>query len=52
MKKIVQSAYNKDFLEEVDLKADAKTDMREPEDDEEADFRFYPRLSGEPMYLL
>lgn len=24
MKKIVQSAYNKDFLEEVDLKADAK----------------------------
>lgn len=62
MKNIDQSTYIKDLEEEFDLadcksvnipmKAGAKTEMGDPEDDEEADIRLYQRLRGEPMYLL
>lgn len=63
MKKIVESAYFKVVLEEVDLtdrkvvnilmEAGAKTDIGESDVDEEADLRlFYRSLSGEAMYLL
>lgn len=62
MKKIDQSTNTKDLEEEFDLadcksvnipmKAGAKTEMGDPEDDEEADIRLYQRLRGGPMYLL
>jgi len=62
MKKIVQSAYIKVLLEQVDragcksvnipMKTGAKPGMGEPEVGEKAHLTLCQRLSGEPMYLL